>query len=123
MPTIDYRMTKPSKECLLATVIHGPRTGEEVCILVEFDDGDCVVELPDGSGFDVISSDELRPWVSIECERTCECNGCKMVRSGNEWWCPHMQTDPPDIELHIAWQEANELPPYLCKYLKQEITK
>ena len=49
--------------------------------------------------------------------RRCACNGCEMIYHEGEWWCPHME-DPEDvnIERHIEWQEANNIPEFLCKY-------
>lgn len=35
------------------------------------------------------------------------------------YWCPHMETPGRvDIAKHIAWQELNDLPDFLCKYKK-----
>jgi hypothetical protein len=54
--------------------------------------------------------------------KVCECNGFKMLYWHDYWFCPHMCFDGEevDVERHIAWQELNELPSYLCKYARWE---
>jgi hypothetical protein len=47
----------------------------------------------------------------------CPCNGCVMVQAENGWWCPHMEDkNAVDIPRHQAWQRANKLPDFLCRY-------
>ena len=58
----------------------------------------------------------------MERQRRCRCNGCLMLPERMSptvvsYWCPHMENpDRPDINRHIAWQELNKVPNYLCKY-------
>lgn len=55
-------------------------------------------------------------------ERRCRCNGCLMLPQRMSptvvsYWCPHMESPGKvDVDRHIAWQQLNDLPDWLCKY-------
>jgi hypothetical protein len=44
--------------------------------------------------------------------KICPCNGLLTLEDG---WCPHMSDD---ADKHIAWQQLNKIPDWLCKYKK-----
>ena len=58
----------------------------------------------------------------MEDRRLCPCNGCVMLPERIHpalvsYWCPHMDTPgKPDVGKHLAWQELNDIPDWLCKY-------
>lgn len=62
--TIDNR---PKKICHFATVLDGhPLKDTDVVIMIEFDDGDCVVDLGEDLGMDLINIKFLRPWIHVQ---------------------------------------------------------
>jgi hypothetical protein len=60
-----------SKEATIATVIGGEHEGKHVCIYVEFEDGDCVVELPNTGELATIKAEDLRRWRRVEVVSVC----------------------------------------------------
>ena len=50
----------------LATVLDGKYKGEIVCIVVVFSDNQCIVDLGDDKGLDVLDLKDLEPWIRVD---------------------------------------------------------